>query len=298
MLNYYSKSVLGADSFIGSTFSGSFIDATQYGIWPDTQEDISDKLEAVLIQGRLQQKPVKFLPGKYVYKRLINNAGGGMVCTDGYAWFDSQDPTYTNTRIDFQTGDGVTYQDGLHFQGIQFTCSTRPDSGLTNDSGETNAFIRIIRAKNVKIWDCKFKHNRGGAALLRDVYDGTIIGCEAEDVFKDAFHITDNSFNIVRAYNVVRGGGDDAFPVVGYTSKGVMPYGITDIGNRVYGVRYGRAFAYVGCKDIKNIGCFVDGRLPSNIPQQSTATIAKYNSPCALYIAAEAGGFNTQSPIE
>ena len=232
------------------------------------------------------------MPGKYIYSNLINNCGGGLVCTQGEAWFDNQDPLYKYTRLDFVSTDGSTL-DGVHIEGIKFTCSTRPDSGLSNGADENTAFIRIANARNFKVWGCKFNHNWGGGVLLRSCRDGSVIGCEANDVFKDAFHITDDSYNIVRAFNVVRGAGDDAFPVVGYTAKGVMPVGITDIGNRVYGVRFARAFAYVGCRDVKNIGCTVDGRLPASIPQQGPAGGGRYNTACALYIAAETANGGT-----
>lgn len=265
------------------------IDGSAYGLIPDTGVDMTANLQAAMTAARIAGKPVSVLAGKYIYSDLINNCGGGLVCNNGEAWFDNQHPSYTNTRLDFVSTDS-SYLKDIEIRGIRFTCSTRPDSGLSNGATEVSAFLRFYKCRNVKIWGNKFGHNFGGAVLFRDVQDSSIIGNEVEDVWKDAFHITadvDGSFNILRAYNVVRGAGDDAFAVVGNTVKTAMPIGVHDIGNRVYGVRSGRAFAYVGCKDIKNIGCYVDGRLPPQIPQQSSPTIAKYNSACALYIAAE-----------
>lgn len=166
---------------------------------------------------------------------------------------------------------------------------------MTNGAIETNHFIRVTKARNVKIWGNTFKHNQGGCVLFRDVEDSSIIGNDAEDVWKDAFHITDSSRNIIRAHNIVKGGGDDAFPVVGYVTKGTYPVGIQDIGNRVYGVRKARGFAYVGCRDVVNIGCFVDGRTPSYIPQQSDVAGGRYNTACALYIAAESSCYGNEN---
>lgn len=270
----------------------NYVNGADYGLLPDTGLDLTTKFQAAMTAARIAGAPVLLLPGKYIYSGLVNNCGGGLVCEGGIAWLDNQDPTYTNMRFDFQSGDASTLV-GVRIENIMFTCSTRPDTGLSNGAVETSAFIRMSNARNFKIWNCKFKHNWGGGILLRSCRDGTVIGCEAEDVFKDAFHITDDSYNIIRAYNVVKGGGDDAFPVVGYTAKGVMPVGITDIGNRVYGVRFARAFAYVGCKDIKNIGCYVDGRLPADIPQQGPTGGGRYNTACALYIAAETANGGT-----
>lgn len=277
--------------------SGVSVDASNYvigasfGLVPDTGVDLTDKFQAALTAARVAGKPVLLIPGKYIWSAKITNAGGGLVCTGGFAWLDAQDVSYNSHVITFQSTDS-SYLDGIQIQGIKFTCSTRPDSGLTNDASEFAGFVLMTKARNVKVWGNIFEHNYGGCVLFRDVEDSSIIGNEVTDVWKDAFHICDSSRNVCRAFNIVRGCGDDAFPVVGYVAKGTMPIGVTDIGNRVYGCRSGRAFAYVGCKDINNIGCYVDGRIPSIIPQQSSATIAKYGSACALYVGAEAG-FNT-----
>ena len=282
------NSQLDLSSLIVSQSTG--LDATQYDLFPDTGLDITSKLQAALTAGRVLNKPVVLKPGKYIYSGIIDYAGGGLVCY-GEAWLDAQDPSYNAHAIKFRSTDS-SYLDGIEVKGIKFTCSTRPDTGLANDAPEGAGFIHAIKCRNVKVWGNKFNHNYGGAVLFRDVEDSSIIGNEVTDVWKDAFHITDSSRNIVRAFNIVRGGGDDAFAVVGYVAKGVMPIGITDIGNRVYCVRTGRAFAYVGCKDVENIGCYVDGKLPSIIPQQTNTDIAKYNTSCGLYIGSE-GGFNT-----
>lgn len=273
------------------SYNSGYVDGVKFGLIPDSNTDLTSNFQAALTAARIASKPVLLKKGKYVYTNLINNAGGGLVCTEGEAWIDNQDPAYTNVRFDFTSTDS-SYLDGITVQGIKFTCSTRPDSGLSNGATEVSTFIRVTKARNVKIRGNQFKHSFGGCVLFRDVEDSDIIGNDVEDVWKDAFHITDSSRNILRAYNIVKGAGDDAFPVVGYVAKGTYPVGVQDIGNRVYGVRKARAFAYVGCKDVVNIGCFVDGKIPSYIPQQSDASGGKYNTSCALYIAAESA-FNS-----
>jgi len=270
------------------------INGDDYGLIPDTGVDLTTNLQAALTAARVANKPILVRAGKYIYTNKITYAGGGLICTNGEAWFDNQDPSWINVVIDFQSTDTSTL-DGITVQGIKFTCSTRPDSGLSNGALETNHFIRVTKARNVKIWGNKFKHNNGGAVLFRDVEDSSIIGNDVEDVWKDAFHITDGSRNIIRAHNIVKGGGDDAFAVVGVVVKGIYPVGVQDIGNRVYGVRKARGFAYVGCRDIENIGCFVDGRIPSYIPQQSDVAGGKYNTACGLYILAESGFYGCEN---
>lgn len=270
----------------------NYIDGVIYGLVPNTGKDLTGQLQTALTAARVMGAPVSLLPGKYIYSGIITNAGGGLVCTLGEAWLENQDPTYLNMCIQFNSTDS-SYLDGIEILGLKFSCSTRPDSGLSNGALEANHFIKVTKARNVRVYHNKFLHNNGGGVLLRDVEDSFVAFNEATDVWKDAFHITGSSRNITRAFNIVRGGGDDAFAVVGYTSSGVYPIGIADIGNRVYGVRKARGFAYVGCKDIKNYTCYVDGRIPSIIPQQSDLTGGKYNTACALYIAAESGGSPT-----
>jgi len=290
VLDDASRAALSASGF-STTDTSASINGVEYGLIPDTGSDLTANFQSALDAARVAGKPVSLLSGKYIYKSTVSFCGGGLVCADGEAWIDNQDPNYVSVVFDFQSTDSSVL-DGITVQGIKFTCSTRPDSGMTNGAIETNHFIRVTKARNVKIWGNTFKHNQGGCVLFRDVEDSSIIGNDAEDVWKDAFHITDNSRNIIRAHNIVKGGGDDAFPVVGYVTKGTYPVGIQDIGNRVYGVRKARGFAYVGCRDVVNIGCFVDGRTPSYIPQQSDVAGGRYNTACALYIAAESS-FNS-----
>lgn len=267
------------------------IDATEYGIYPNTGVDLTTKLQAAFTAARLANKPLEVLAGAYIYSGLINNAGGGLVCNTGIALFNNIDPTYTNMRIDFASTDS-SWLPSVVIQNIKFTCSTRPDSGLSNGATEVSHFIRITKARNVKVWGNTFSHNFGGAALFRDVEDASIIGNVASDIWKDAFHITGASKNVIRAYNIVRGAGDDAFAVVGYASQGVFPERIVDIGNRVFGVRKARAFSYVGCRGWTNTDCVVDGNIPEDIPQQNDGDGGKYGTACALYIVAESS-FNS-----
>ena len=262
------------------------LDGAQFGLVPDTGEILTAKLQTALTAANAAGVPVLVAPGKYLYDGLVDNGGGGLVCPSGIAWFDNVDPNYTNLRIRFRKSD-----DGLltnvTIANIKFTCSTRPDTGMNNGATEVTGFINIYNARHVRVLSCEFSHSWGGGVLFRSVEDGIINGCYASDLWKDVFHFTRATKNCVRSYNVVSGAGDDAFAVVGYVADGVRPSNIRDICNSVYGVRKARAFSYVGAQDCENIGCYVDGKVPDYIPEKVSPTGERYNTACALYIAAE-----------
>lgn len=295
ILNAYTISDATKTALLHSGISGSTSSTTlsgaSYGLVPDTGVDLTAKFQTALTAARIAGRPISLLPGKYLYSNQITNAGGGLVCDNGQAWLENTSPNYNNVVFNFNTTDSSVL-DGVEIRGIKFTVSTRPDSGLANDAPEQAGFIRVTKARNVKVWGNEFRHCWGGAVLFRDVEDSSIIGNTAIDMWKDCFHITDASKNIIRAFNIVKGAGDDAYAVVGYIAKGTYPIGIIDIGNRVYGVRKARAFAYVGCKDVENLHSFIDGKIPVEVPQQSDVAGGRYNTACALYIAAESG-FNS-----
>jgi hypothetical protein len=262
------------------------LDGAKFGLVPDTGAILTTQLQTALTAANAVGFPVLMAPGKYLTDNVIDNAGGGLACPAGIAWIDNVDPAYTNVRIRFKKSDGSLLTN-VAIANMKFTCSTRPDSGLSNNATEVSGFINIDNARHVRVLNSEFAHNWGGAVLFRSVEDGIINGCYATDLWKDCFHITDASKNCVRSHNVVSGAGDDAFPVVGYLAKGVRPTGIRDIANSVYGVRKARAFAYVGAADCENVGCYVDGRVPDYIPQKTSSSGERYNTACALYIAAE-----------
>lgn len=262
------------------------LDGAKFGLVPDTGAILTTQLQAALTAARVAGVPVLLAPGKYLYDNLIDNAGGGLACPAGVAWFDNVDPTYTNLRIRFKTTD-ASVLNNVVVANMKFTCSTRPDSGLSNDATEASGFLNFDTCRNVRILSNEFSHNWGGCVLFRSVENGIINGNTVIDVWKDAFHVTDASRNIVRSQNTVSGAGDDAFAVVGYVSKGTRPTGVRDIGNSVYGVRKARAFSYVGALDCENTNCYVDGRVPAAVPQKTSPTGERYNTACALYIAAE-----------
>lgn len=279
------------NSGIAGNTTTTGISGASLGLVPDTGADLTAKFQAALTTAREQNKPIILLPGKYLYSDQITNAGGGLICETGQAWLENTSPNYDNVVFNFNSTDS-SYLNGLEVRGIKFTVATRPDTGLSNGAPEYAGFIRVTKARNVKIWGNEFRHGWGGCVLFRDVEDSSIIGNLAVDMWKDCFHVTDACRGILRAFNVVKGAGDDAFAVVGYIAKGVYPIGIIDIGNRVYGVRKARAFAYVGCRDVENTNSYVEGRIPVEIPQQSDVGGGRYNTACALYIAAESG-FNS-----
>lgn len=271
------------------------VDATTYGLYPNTGKDITALLQTCLTAARVANLPLFLRAGDYLYSDSIDYAGGGLVCPNGIARFIATDVSFNNHVINFNHPTAGVFLNGVEVRNVRFTCSSRPDSGLTNDAPEQAHFMRFTKVLKAQIGDCQFTHNYGGAVLLRDVQGGIISRCKVEDVWKDAFHTTDDSFLIVRVDNEVYGGGDDAFATVGVIAKGSKPRQVFDLNNRVYGVRRARGFAYVGVDEAVNDNCSVQGRIPSYIPQKVGPTGERYNTACALYIASETGFYGSSN---
>lgn len=271
------------------------VDAATYGLFPNTGKDITSLLQTCLTAARTANLPLYLMPGDYIYSDSIDNAGGGLVCPNGIARLIAADATYDNHVINFSHPTAGVFLNGVEVRNIRFYCSTRPDVGLSNGAPESAHFIRMTKVLKAQVADCQFAHNYGGAVLFRDVQGGLISRCKAEDVWKDGFHTTDDSFLIVRVDNEVYGGGDDAFATVGVIAKGTKPRQVFDLNNRVYGVRRARGFAYVGVDEAVNDNCSVQGRIPSYIPQLVGPTGERYNTACALYIASETGFYGSSN---
>ena len=169
VLDDASRAALNASGFPRAG-NGAVIDGSAHGLIPDTGADLTANFQAAVTAGRIANSPVSLLPGKYVYSGAVDYGGGGLVCYSGIAIIESQSPTYSNHSFKFRSTDG-SYLNGIDIMGIQFTCSTRPDSNLTNDAPEGAGFVLITKARNVRVWGNKFQHNWGGGVLFRDVQD-------------------------------------------------------------------------------------------------------------------------------
>lgn len=273
------------------------VSASEFGLFPDGETDQSSLIEYALNQANSRGKWLVVAPGSYVYSRAINVNTSlnrvGLVCLAGEAHFKFVGSNLNDASISVTRpgGSGAgTYVAGFKLHGIKFSQPNRADTGLRNDAQEGGSALRLTYVEKVEITHCRFEHLYGSAMVLRHVRDVMIAYNVIRDIFKDGFHITGESSNIWRCFNVVDAGGDDAFPVVGYTNLTEKPRYIYDIGNRVRGVRYARAFAYVGCSDVVNDDNYVDGLIPDDIPQKLSPLGEALNTRSGLYIAAEVFG--------
>ncbi|HEU4622745.1 MAG TPA: hypothetical protein VFS42_11030 [Burkholderiaceae bacterium] len=171
----------------------------------------------------------------------------------------------------------------IEVRGITFEIVNTPtDAGY--NALETDMILRVQGGSNVWVSECDFLNSFGVPVNMRHLDGGGIRYCRAIGTYKDSFHITGTSRNILRAGNVVENGGDDAFPIVGYaTGTGAgQPEGIVDIGNKVYGLKHARAFPIVGAKRVRNVGSIVDGLIPAKYGRAANEVVR-----CGVYIASE-----------
>jgi len=263
---------------------GLLVDARDFGINPGSSHSMTSALSTALNAAAANNTQLLLQPGTYNYDNIINvTGGGGIVCHGGRAKLNAQSPTYDLNAISF-TASGSPYI-GFRLENIDFDNVTRPSSGLTNDAPENAHFIRLTNIHDVYVNNNKVIKNYGGFILLRNVEDARITNNVCKDLWKDVFHTTDASKNIWRTGNVVIDCGDDAFATVGYIYRGVRPEYIYDLNNYVYGCRKARAFAYVGCANVKSYN-FVDGRV-MEAPQITSTDGYYFGGNCALYIGSE-----------
>lgn len=218
-------------------------------------------------------------------KSVVSGSGCSMVGEPGFTFIHNINNYGSNNRFNFSGGRDITIRD------IIFVCDNLPPSP-SNNAPESCIWLLFTNCFNVRVENCKFLNTYGGAVLMRHCTNCLISGCYARDIYKDTFHITGTSTNITRINNTVINAGDDAFPVVGYLSSGRPSY-ITDIGNTVRGVKWARAFAYVGASNIRNIGCQVDGSIEGTIPGLPDMP-SNTKATCGLLITGESS-FNTHN---
>lgn len=264
------------------------IDARDFGIYPGMDDSIRSELEIALNQVASESGSQLLLQaGDYNYDNTIDvSGGGGMVCMNGKAKLNARHPSYNRNAFSF-TGSSSDYADGFKLDGIIFNNATMPDEGLSNGADENAGFIRLTYIRNIHVSNCEVEKNFGGFLLLRNCNDALIENNVCRDLWKDVFHTTGSSRNIWRINNRVYNCGDDAYATVGYLSQNSRPEYVYDFNNFVYGVRRGRAFAYVGAKHVRGMN-FVDGRVVN--PYQALSPNGhSYRGSCALYIASESG---------
>lgn len=267
------------------------IDARDFGIFPGKSNSVLSDLRVALNYVATQGPRARLVvqAGQYNYDNNIDvSGGGGMVCLNGRAQFNAQHPSYDNNCISFTGASSSNPAVGFGLENIDFNNATMPNTGLSNGAGEYAGFVRLTNIRDVYVARNRVFKNFGGFILLRNVMDALLEVNECRDLWKDVFHTTGLSRNVTRRGNRVFNCGDDAYATVGYLSQLSRPEFIYDYHNFAYGVRRGRAFAYVGAAHVRGYGNFVDGRTVNPF-QALSPNGHHYRGSCALYIASEAG---------
>ena len=267
------------------------VDVRDFGVRSNSDNAYNTEIAAAIAQAAAYGRAVEFQPGTYnrdttASPGISGAVMAGFVCLKGRAKMLCQDPAYTNNALYFNASSANRLR-GLWIKNIDFVTPMRPDVGMANDANELSHFVHCTNVDNIVIEDCRAMHNKAGFVLLRNCNHAVIRRNRVVDVWKDSFHTTGDSHDIWRIDNEVYGPGDDAFATVGYLASGI-PTHIFDLGNRVYGGRRGRGFAYVGCRHVRMRDSYFDGRLPADIPQQDVDGYYLRGS-CGLYIASESG---------
>jgi hypothetical protein len=174
-------------------------------------------------------------------------------------------------------GNCVIIHDNINNVTIDSIFFNSPNTATTETNQgqiESQGCLKFTACNNIKVKNCIFKNQYGTVLKYRHVTNSEIVNNLVQECYKDGLHITGTSRNIKRIDNIVEASGDDAFPVVGYATGASpgQPSQILDQNNHVRGCKYARAFAYVGAKDVVNIGCSVDGFIPSQYSNSLSAS--------------------------
>jgi len=259
-------------------------DGAYYGLSPSDSLDHTQNFIDAFTDSAANGTILRLPSGTFYYSGLIDNADVGLIgAGGGLTKVLCTTSNGGNSRFDF------SHKNGLYIWGVEF--GTTSASILLNNATETAAILRLTGCNNFRIEACRWDRCWGTAILVRNCQDGIILGNYAKNLGKDGFHITGSSKRITRAFNTIVNGGDDQFPIVGYVTDGVRPESIYDIGNRTYGARFGRGFAYVGSKYCRNIGCSVHP-LPDDGERTDLINATYTGVSSGLYIASESS-FNS-----
>lgn len=274
--------VLDSDGVSPQTLVGGgpgIVDGAYYGIVSSDSLDHTQRLIDAFTDSQANGTILRLSAGTFYYSGLISNAWRGIIgAGGGLTKLLCTTSNGDNARIAFSA------QEDVYIYGVEFGSTNATIT--VNNAPESACHLRLTGVKNFRIEDNSWDRCYGTAIILRDCEDGLVLSNYAKNLGKDGFHITGASKNILRAFNTIVNAGDDPFPIVGYISDGARPEGIGDIGNRVLGARFGRGFAYVGAKNVRNIGCSVRP-LPTSRTDLISATYA--GVPCGIYIASESG---------
>jgi hypothetical protein len=290
---------IAAFGFGADTATTDYTPCLEFGIIPLDYADATTDQTAKIVAALNSGKKISFPAGRYNFKNASTNVGIADNASASLFGVPRATKFYNIHSLGRYGRMNWAGRDEIVVQGIDFYVVNLPVQP-TNDAAEYDTQLRFTNCSKVTVSDCKFFNHYGTTLLFRSCTDSKMLWLESTGSYKDNFHITGLSKRITRAFCTVINGGDDAFPVVGYAGGGGtlgQPEDIFDFCNQVRGMKFARGFAYVGAKRVRNIGCYVDGLMPSEFPQVAdswnTAKMGSYDGKyvtlSGLYVSSEAG---------
>ena len=246
-----------------------YININSYGVYSNNVTDQTSAISTALTQAFSAGVNLYIPPGIYCYSGTIANPGVSLLGVYGQ----------TELRNISTGGKGncaITHSNinNVTIDSIFFNSPNTAATETNQNQIESQGCLKFTTCNNIIVKNCIFKNQYGTVLMYRHVTDSEIVNNLVQECYKDALHITGTSRNIKRINNTVEASGDDAFPVVGYATGGSpgQPSQILDQNNHVRGCKWARAFAYVGAKDVVNIGCSVDGFIPAQYSNSLSAS--------------------------
>ncbi len=265
-----------------SAITPNLIPVTSFGIISSATVDQTAKIQSAVVTAQSAGAALYFPAGLYIYSDAIQNT---------VSWIGAGS-SVTELRKLTTLGKGALIltqnTSNIYFQGLRFTSPNTPSSAV-NNAVSSDGTIYFQNCSRVNVMDNEFYMSFGAVCAFEAINTGRMVNNRVYTCYKDGFHITGASTDIERINNLVEDGGDDAFPVVGYTSGGFPGQSerILDQGNVVHGCKTGAAFKYAGTKSITNVGCKVSGTIPASYGRAATQ-----QSCCAMNILVD-GSFGT-----
>ncbi|MRW88891.1 hypothetical protein GJ699_02720 [Duganella sp. FT80W] len=283
-------------------FTGALVSVSQFGIYAQAADDASvtndyySKMLDAIAYAKANNVSLQFDAGRYNFAGPASATDtGGMFggLTFSIIGVPAQTQIYlmnsggANVRWDWQANSK-----NIVVSGLTFNVLGTPTSA-TNDAKENSTVLRFTNADNVRLDQLTFNDPYGGAVLFRNVTNSAITNCSAIGCYKDSFHCTGTSQNIIYYKCTVKDGGDDGFAVVGYaTGTGGLgqPTNIRHVFCEVYGVKFARCVSYVGSLNCINVGAIIDGQIPTDRASSALYPFGSggnQHNQAGIYIAAE-----------
>lgn len=136
--------------------------------------------------------------------------------------------------------------------------------------------VRVGAVDSVTLADLTIDGSAAAGIYVGGASNFTIARVEVKNTKADAIHITESAHDGLVADATIRNAGDDGVAVVTYGATTTPARNITVLRPKLYGQSWGRAYSVVGGDSITFRDIYAEG-----------------SSGASVYIAAEAGGYNT-----